>query len=149
MNNPIKNWLLFLLLSYLALVAAIHCYNVQEAFAGEMQQKVVEEKFPAHMSVIDSSSALPDSGSVILFFDAPWCEFCVDVLGKLHEIKDTQVRIARDTALFEEYEVKVLPTLIFYNDGKIINKIEGNVKFELHIEPKEIQAIVNSVQKEI
>ena len=72
------------------------------------------------------------NGKVLVDFFATWCGPCQmlsPVLEKISEeengIKIVKVNIDEETKLSIENGVEVVPTLVLYDNGKVIKKIEG------------------------
>lgn len=72
------------------------------------------------------------NGKVLVDFFATWCGPCQmlsPVLEKLSEeeaeIKIVKVNIDEETKLSIENGVEVVPTLILYDNGKVVKKLEG------------------------
>lgn len=72
------------------------------------------------------------NGKVLVDFFATWCGPCqmlTPVLEKIAEeensIKIVKVNIDEETKLAIENEVEVVPTMLLYNNGKIMQRIEG------------------------
>lgn len=72
------------------------------------------------------------NGKVLVDFFATWCGPCQmlsPVLEKISEeeteIKIVKVNIDEETKLSIENGVEVVPTLILYDNGKIVRKLEG------------------------
>lgn len=72
------------------------------------------------------------NGKVLVDFFATWCGPCQmlsPVLEKISEeeteIKIVKVNIDEETKLSIENGVEVVPTLILYDNGKVIKKLEG------------------------
>ncbi len=72
------------------------------------------------------------NGKVLVDFFATWCGPCQmisPVLEKISEeeseIKIVKVNIDEETQLSIENGVEVVPTLVLYDNGKVIRKLEG------------------------
>lgn len=72
------------------------------------------------------------NGKVLVDFFATWCGPCQmlsPVLEKISEeeteIKIVKVNIDEETKLSIENGVEVVPTLILYDNGKVVKKLEG------------------------
>ncbi len=72
------------------------------------------------------------NGKVLVDFFATWCGPCQmlsPVLEKIseeeNEIKIVKVNIDEETKLSIDNGVEVVPTLILYDNGKVIKKLEG------------------------
>lgn len=69
---------------------------------------------------------------VLVDFFATWCGPC-QMLGKELENIDTKkincnivkIDVDAETNLAIEYSVEVVPTMLFFKNGKIVNRIEG------------------------
>lgn len=70
-------------------------------------------------------------GKVVVDFFATWCGPCqmlTPVLEKISEendIKIVKVNIDEETKLTIENDVEVVPTMLIYNNGKIVQRLEG------------------------
>lgn len=79
------------------------------------------------------SEVLKHKGSVMVDFHAPWCGPCkmmAPVVEKLSKEYDGKVKIGKldidenaDTAT--KYEVQSIPTIIFFKDGEVVEKLIG------------------------
>lgn len=72
------------------------------------------------------------NGKVLVDFFATWCGPCqmlTPVLEKFdeeeNEIKIVKVNIDEETKLAIENGVQVVPTLILYDNGKLVKRLEG------------------------
>ena len=66
----------------------------------------------------------------------------------IKDIEDaTYYRINLDSDAAKNYEIKVLPTLIVFNNGEEIKRFEGNLSFKLcpKSTPKKVKKIVKKV----
>lgn len=70
-------------------------------------------------------------GKVIVDFFATWCGPCqmlASVLEKIsgeNDIKIVKVNIDEEIKLAIENDVEVVPTMLIYNNGKIVQRLEG------------------------
>lgn len=76
-------------------------------------------------------------GDVILGFSAPWCGYCrrlrpmVEKLSGEIETPIYGINVDEDEEIAKRYEVETIPTLIYFHEGKPVNRIigYGNVGF--------------------
>jgi thioredoxin 1 len=105
-----------------------------------------ETKQPKHAKV--SSVALTDDTfeekvlkselPVVVDFFASWCGPCQEMGPKIEQLAqeyDGRLVVAKvDTDTFKrwqrQYEVKRIPTLIYFHKGKIVHRTTGNLKIE-------------------
>lgn len=84
-----------------------------------------------------------ESGFVIADFYAPWCPDCVRIDPILNELskeyKVCKINIDEKKNISDEYEIRRIPTLIFFKDGKEV----GNRL----VEPKSKQEILQEINK--
>ena len=90
--------------------------------------------------------AQQSSEPIVIEFWADWndsnkCHF----LGSLKDCRTYRICIKDNPDLAESYKIKVLPTIIVFNKTEIIKSWKGNLMFQLDVEKKEIQAIVDSI----
>ena len=72
------------------------------------------------------------SGLSVLKFSAEWCAPCkrmqtiIDKMGKeFPDITIYNVDIDTDFEVAKKYNIKSVPTIVFFKEGKQLNKIEG------------------------
>tara|TARA_R100001440_G_scaffold64902_1_gene85638 strand:- start:797 stop:1192 length:396 start_codon:yes stop_codon:yes gene_type:complete len=66
----------------------------------------------------------------------------------IDEIKDAKpFRIDLETQTAEDFDIKVLPTIIVFNNGEEVDRFEGNISFELCPKrtPKKVQKIIDEL----
>lgn len=81
----------------------------------------------------DLDKELHKNGKVLVLFYASWCPFCtrfVPVFDKkvvnlkvgsvIHVVLDDY-----DNPLWDEYEVEAVPTVIFFEQGKVSRRLDG------------------------
>ena len=83
---------------------------------------------------------------IVIEFWADWndrnkCDF----LEQLTDCKVYRICIEGNPELAESYEIKVLPTIIVFNKTEEIKRFKGNLMFQLDVEKKEIQAVIDSI----
>ena len=83
---------------------------------------------------------------IVIEFWADWndsnkCHF----LGNLKDCRTYRICIEDNPDLAESYKIKVLPTIIVFNKTEEIKRFKGNLMFQLDVEKKEIQAVIDSI----
>lgn len=78
------------------------------------------------------SEILNSNGKLIVDFWAPWCGPCKSLTSILHEISDEnddinvyKINVDENVELCKQYNVRTIPTLLFFKDGKLINTMVG------------------------
>jgi len=90
--------------------------------------------------------AQQSSEPIVIEFWADWndsnkCHF----LGSLKDCRTYRICIKDNPDLAESYKIKVLPTIIVFNKAEVVATFKGNLMFQLDVEKKEIQAVIDSV----
>ncbi len=74
---------------------------------------------------------LKSKAKVFVLFYATWCPFCRQFLPIFEKFAKTNTRhcefvvIDDKPSLREEYEIDVVPTILVFQDGKIIRRLDG------------------------
>ena len=87
---------------------------------------------------LDNESAftlhvLHKKGIVIVDFWAPWCEPCKMIRAEIQraaaackdQVDVVRVDVDAFHSLAEKYDIMAIPTLLFFKDGKPVNRIIG------------------------
>ncbi len=82
-------------------------------------------------------------GKVLVDFFATWCGPC-QMLGKVLEkisenddIKIVKINIDEETKLAMDNDVEVVPTMILYNNGEVVERLEG------YMDEEELKEIIS------
>lgn len=84
------------------------------------------------ISGIEKFDAALKEGNVIMGFTAPWCGYCRRLRPILMKIADEVdvpiygINTDEDPELAKRYDVDTIPTLIFFKDGKLADRIIGD-----------------------
>lgn len=77
------------------------------------------------------------SGVWMVKFGASWCLPCkmmaktiASVLPDFTSINYQDIDIDDEPELSKQYKIKSVPTVIFFNDGKEIDRVSGNIRIE-------------------
>jgi thioredoxin 1 len=86
-------------------------------------------------SKADLGAQLKENKTVLAVFYSTWCPYCVrfmpsfnDQIGKskfenvVHVILDDD-----DNLLWDEYNIVAVPTIIYFEDGKVSNRLDGRL----------------------
>ena len=104
------------------------------------QKQPLAEVIDTNIFKIDSEAeffkkVLGSQKPVVVKFETDWCGACntmAPIFEKsadefVDQMKFTQVDADKQKELAQKYEIKGVPTFIFFKDGKIIEKIEGGM----------------------
>jgi thiol-disulfide isomerase/thioredoxin len=78
----------------------------------------------------------PSNGKLIIDVYTTWCGPCKFIAPILHKLRDEglikliQVDLDKNRPLGEMFGISAIPTLLFFNDGKLIEKnieVQGNL----------------------
>ena len=64
------------------------------------------------------------------------------------DVKISRVNICENADLVTKYNIIVVPTIIFYNEGKEVKRIEGDLTFTLKITIEEINDIIKEIKND-
>ena len=77
---------------------------------------------------------IPKEGRVLVDFYATWCGPCKMVAKTLDqyaeevsEVKIVKINVDEEADIASEYNIRSIPTLIYFEDGEIIERQTGNV----------------------
>ena len=77
---------------------------------------------------------IPKEGRVLVDFYATWCGPCKMVAKTLDqyaeevsEVKVVKIDVDKEADIASEYNIRSIPTLIYFEDGEIIERQTGNV----------------------
>jgi thioredoxin len=79
------------------------------------------------------SEVLDFPGSVLLEFYAPRCGYCQRLAPVIHElgreyagrVKVAQINIDLNRHTASEYKIQSTPTLFFYKNGRLLDRVQG------------------------
>ncbi|MGR7812663.1 thioredoxin [Lacinutrix undariae] len=85
------------------------------------------------LATADFKNTVESNKTVVLDFYADWCGPCQTLLPTIHklaeELKDDviikKVNVDKDKELAALFNVRSIPTLIFFNDGKAVDRHTG------------------------
>ncbi len=71
-----------------------------------------------------------EPGSHLVVFAAKWCGFCTRFVNQAREFESPLTLSLIDTdepdeSLWEDYSVKIVPTLVVFNDDEIVFRRDG------------------------
>mgnify|MGYP003109889202 CR=1 FL=1 len=98
------------------------------------------------MLITDKTFTKSQSGITVVEFWSDWnkeneCFWLEDISNA----KTYRIDLESQTA--DDYEIKVLPTLIVFNNGEEIDRFEGNISFQLcpRRTPKKVQKVIDGL----
>ncbi|MBD3232061.1 thioredoxin fold domain-containing protein [Candidatus Dependentiae bacterium] len=104
------------------------------------KSKPMQEVIDTNIIKIDTSDkfeneVLGSSKPVVVKFETDWCGACRSMAPTYEKVADefvasmkfTQVDADKHKELAQKYEVKGVPTFIFFKNGELVEKIEGSM----------------------
>ncbi|MDD5686756.1 MAG: thioredoxin family protein [Elusimicrobia bacterium] len=79
----------------------------------------------------DFDKTLSECSSIFVLFYASWCPYCQEFLpvfekhSKKAEHKFCRVVVDRTPELEEKYSIEVVPTVIYFENGKAVKRLDG------------------------
>jgi len=84
------------------------------------------------VKLLNELDEIPQDKKVIIDFFAEWCGPCnrispqyVELADKYTNIEFCKCDVDESSALSEAFNINALPSFVFLNDGKVVNKLEG------------------------
>lgn len=74
---------------------------------------------------------LKDAGPIAVLFKAEWCPFCRGFTPIFQSLQKAKVRSAAvdlsdlNNPLWETFSIDIVPTVLLFNSGKIIQRYDG------------------------
>ena len=105
--------------------------------------KIVLASLIALASLVAIASASERKEITLVEYWAPWNqENEITYLDSLKNVKVSRVDVDENIELLIDHNIVVLPTLIFYVDGKEVKRIEGDLSFTLKLTRGEVQKVI-------
>ena len=80
----------------------------------------------------DLDAAVGQTGKAVVLFHATWCPYCRTFLPVFKEMtKASMPKIIEavvddeDNPIWENLQIELIPTVLFYEDGKVKRRLEG------------------------
>ena len=81
---------------------------------------------------ISHLTEIPSKGKVVIDFSAVWCGPCKKIapffeqLSKKHpDICFLKTDVDEAESVANKYKIEAMPTFVFINNGKVVNRLEG------------------------
>ncbi len=88
---------------------------------------------------------------VVALFHARWCGFCSSFLPTFRGVRADGFRLVEvdisdyDSPLWDTYGIEIVPTLIAFDQGVVIDRVDG--RFMSGLSEDDLERIVEAVQK--
>ena len=84
------------------------------------------------VKIVNELSEISKDKKVVIDFFAEWCGPCKKISPMYNELSETysdiefyKCNVDESASLSEEFGINALPTFVFLNNGKVVNKMEG------------------------
>ena len=97
-------------------------------------------------AVTSLGMTIPDSGVCVVEFNASFNSAnSVDWIDDLSDCKGRRVDIVSEPALQKEHKIVVVPTVIVFNDGEEVERIQANIMMQLEATQDDVQEAVDEI----
>jgi len=94
----------------------------------------------------DSTVLSSDSGIVVVEFWAPWnSQNEYRWITEFDDVRHFRVDIETNERLIQQYRVKAVPTILIFEDGKLIGRFDADFKFTHPISRNELLRILDDI----
>ena len=96
--------------------------------------------------LVASAQSPCKDGLCVVQFNAEWnAGKSVDWLGDLTDCKIKEIDIAKDTKAAGTYKIVVVPTIVIYNNGEEVKRIQANIMMEMEATKKDVQSAIDDI----
>ena len=85
-----------------------------------------------HLGNAEQFNELIAKGRVLVDFFATWCGPCRQLAPELEDLKNldkdltiVKVDVDQFNSLAAQFNIRAVPTLLYFNDGKLVNTVSG------------------------